>query len=142
MSNTNAEGELIGPQADSDWLNVVPSGMYDLLTWLAARYHNPIFLITENGVDSPGESTMALEDAIHDTFRIDYYSSYLASVMKAIGDGVNVQGYFAWSLMDNFEWNNGYNCRFGLTYVDYAQNLTRYPKDSSKWYAEYITHHP
>ena len=137
VSNTDVNGELIGPQADSDWLNVVPTGIYDLLIWLNKRYNKPMFLITENGVDVPGESEMSLEQALKDTFRIDYYSSYLDNVMKAITSGVNVGGYFAWSLVDNFEWNNGYSCRFGLNYIDYTNNLTRIPKDSSKWYSNF-----
>lgn len=138
MTNTNQDGQLIGPQAASDWLNVVPSGMHDILHWISNRYSNPPILITENGVDVPDESTMPMEQALHDTFRIDYYSSYVDSVKTAMREGVDVRGYFAWSLLDNFEWNNGYNCRFGLTYVDFESNLTRYPKDSFEWYSNYI----
>ena len=95
-----------------------------------------MILITENGVDVPNETSM--QDALRDNFRVDYYSGYLSSVQRAIADGVDVQGYFAWSLLDNFEWNNGFGCRFGLTYVDYEGNLTRHAKDSSVWYANYI----
>lgn len=86
--------------------------MYDLLKWLAARYNDPIIMITENGgnyqmllppsmsvVDVPGETELPLSEALHDTFRVDYYSSYLSSVMKAMDEGVRVKGYFAWSLM-------------------------------------------
>eukprot|EP00604_Paraphysomonas_vestita_P003226 CAMPEP_0174821732 /NCGR_PEP_ID=MMETSP1107-20130205/9227_1 /TAXON_ID=36770 /ORGANISM="Paraphysomonas vestita, Strain GFlagA" /LENGTH=268 /DNA_ID=CAMNT_0016039067 /DNA_START=678 /DNA_END=1484 /DNA_ORIENTATION=- len=141
-SNTDSNGNLIGPQAASGWLNVVPSGMYDLLKWISARYGNPIIMITENGVDVPGETELPLEEALHDTFRVDYYSSYLSSVMKAIDEGVNVQGYFAWSLMDNFEWADGYDYRFGLHYVDYENGLTRYPKESSKWFANFTKYYP
>jgi beta-glucosidase len=67
------------------------------------------FIVTENGVDVPGESEMSLELALNDTFRISYYSDYLANVKLAIEeDGVDVRGYFAWSLLDNFEWTDGF----------------------------------
>jgi beta-glucosidase len=74
--------------------------MHDLLVWLSNRYGKkvPIF-ITENGCDAPGESQMSLQEALNDTFRVNYYSDYLDNVMKAIDEGVNVQAYFAWSLM-------------------------------------------
>ncbi|CAE7616782.1 BGLU11, partial [Symbiodinium microadriaticum] len=99
-------------------LNVVPSGMLDLLLWLSTRYgrHTSIY-ITENGCDVPGESQMSLDDALHDSFRVDYYSGYLGSVMEALRQGVRVEGYYAWSLMDNFEWADGYDYRFGLHFV-------------------------
>ena len=80
-------------------LNVVPGGIFDLLTWLSQRYANPPFLITENGCDVPGESEMSLNEALHDSFRVNYYSSYLRNVMRAMDSGVDVRGYFAWSLM-------------------------------------------
>lgn len=118
ISNTDSKGNLIGPQAASSWLNVVPGGMYDILKWISARYGNPIIMITENGViskytysysyffskiivlvDAPGETELPLEEALNDTFRVNYYSSYLDSVMKVIDEGVKVEGYFAWSLM-------------------------------------------
>jgi hypothetical protein len=99
VTNTDLNGQLIGPQAASPWLNVVPQGMYDLLNYLNDRYNKPVFLITENGVDVPDENSLSLADALNDTFRVNYYSSYLDSVMRAIDNGVNVRGYFAWSLM-------------------------------------------
>ena len=93
----------------------------------------------ENGVDAPGESTLPLTLAIKDTFRVNYISSYLENVRLAIvEDKVNVKGYFVWSMVDNFEWANGYTVRFGITYVDYAHNQTRYLKDSFYWYRDYI----
>lgn len=80
-------------------LNVVPSGLYNLLHWLDKRYNHPLILITENGVDAPGESSLPLEEALQDTFRINYYAGYLDSVMRAKAEGVDVRGYFAWALM-------------------------------------------
>jgi beta-glucosidase len=131
-------GKLIGPQADSNWLYVVPWGIHRMLHWVADRYGNPPIYITENGVSVPGENEMPLSQALHDQFRIDFYSQYISNVSLAITEGVDVKGYFAWSLMDNFEWADGYSVRFGMTYVDYKDNLRRYPKDSAKWYSMLI----
>ncbi len=74
VSKYDSNGNIIGAQAASDWLQVVPSGIHDILLWVQKRYNNPVILITENGVDVPGESDLSLEDALHDTFRIDFYS--------------------------------------------------------------------
>jgi len=128
-------GTIIGPRADSSWLYVVPWGIRSMLHWVANRYGNPPIYITENGVDVPGESNMTLDQALNDTFRINFYQNYIDNVMLAVGDGVDVRSYFAWSLMDNFEWADGYNKRFGMHYVDYNNNLTRYQKQSALWYA-------
>lgn len=143
VGNVNSEGETIGPIAESPWLNVVPRGIRDVLLWLAERYDNPEVYITENGVDAPGESDMPLEEALNDTFRVDFYRDYIDNVLQAMDKGVHVKGYFAWSFMDNFEWSDGYNCRFGLHYVDYSDPaLTRYAKRSAEWYSEFIQTHP
>jgi beta-glucosidase len=142
-TNTFAErnGQLIGPQADSNWLYVVPYGIRKNLFWLQDRYGRLDFWITENGVDVPNESAMPLNQALNDTFRVNYYNDYLTELSHAIYDTtykVNVKGYFAWSLMDNFEWNDGYNKRFGIHYVDYKNSLTRYQKNSAKFFKNLI----
>ncbi|MEZ5248314.1 MAG: family 1 glycosylhydrolase [Ilumatobacteraceae bacterium] len=72
---------------------------------------------------------------MHDERRIRYYDAHLRAVAAAIEQGVDVRGYFAWSLMDNFEWAWGYSQRFGLVYVDYATQQ-RIPKASAHWYAQ------
>ena len=74
-----------------------------------------------------------VDGKIDDTPRIDYVSKYLDYVLKAVEDGVNVQGYYIWSLMDVLSWSNGYNKRYGLFYVDY-KDQKRYPKKSAYWY--------
>ncbi len=90
----------IGPTADSDWLRVVPWGMRRALNYINQHYNAPWIIITENGVDVPGEGLMPLEQALNDTFRVNYYSAYLDNVAKAMNeDSVSVLGYFAWSLM-------------------------------------------
>ena len=140
VGNINASGHVIGPVAESDWLNVVPKGIGDMLVWIAERYENPPLYITENGVDAPGEAETPLPAVLNDTFRVEYFQGYLDSVFEAKDTrGVNVQGYFAWSLLDNFEWNDGYHCRFGLHYVDYSSpDLTRYRKKSAEFITKYI----
>lgn len=139
-------GQLIGVQAASPWLHVVPWGIYKTLKWNSERYTvngiPPVIYITENGCDVPGEASMSIEEAMNDQFRINYYSSYLEQVDKAMQEGVNVRGYFAWSLLDNFEWADGYSFRFGLYFVDYNDpTLKRYPKKSSEWFKTYAQAH-
>ena len=89
-------------------------------------------------MDDPGNVT--LTQGLHDTTRINYYKGYLTQLKKAADDGANVVGYFAWSLLDNFEWIYGYTRRFGLHYVDY-NTLKRTPKLSASWYKQIITEH-
>jgi len=134
-------GTIVGPQADSSWLFDVPWGIRKMLNWVAARYGNPLLYITENGVDVPNESSMSLDEALDDTFRINFLEGYLDNVGLAIGDGCQVKGYFVWSLLDNFEWADGYTKRFGIHYVDYNNNMTRYQKNSALWYSDYIKSH-
>jgi len=73
---------------------------------------------------------------------VNFYKDYINSVESAIKeDGVDVRGYFAWSLMDNFEWTDGYSTRFGMVYVDYNDGQNRYVKDSGYWYSNWIKSH-
>jgi len=133
-TSTGIDGKLIGPPAGSSWLNVVPSSIRNYLEYVHAHYKPSSIIITENGVDVPGEMEMSLPDALNDTFRVDYYRAYLDNIATAVRDShVPLDGYFAWSLMDNFEWLDGYTCRFGITYVDYT-TLTRYTKSSASWF--------
>ncbi len=98
------DGKMIGPVADSDWLYVVPWGSRHVLNWVAKRYSGIDLYIFENGVDVPGEDAMPLEQALNDTFRLNYISDYLTEMSKAVMiDKVPLRGYFCWSLMDNYE---------------------------------------
>ena len=98
------------------------------------RYKLPIH-ITENGF--AGLDWIHADGAVHDPQRIDFLRAYLTELAQAVEDGVEVSGYFYWSLMDNFEWADGYRQRFGLVHVDY-KTLRRTPKDSARWYADVI----
>lgn len=120
------------PRTDWDWL-IYPQGMYDLLVRIKKDYpHYKKIYITENGMGYKDE----FEDGvILDTPRIDYLRQYLSAISDAITDGVNVEGYFLWSLMDLFSWTNGYNKRYGLFYVDF-ETQKRYPKESAYWYKQ------
>jgi len=129
----------IGRPADSDWLVAVPWGIYNVLKWIEDRYGNPPLYITENGCDVPGEEGMSLEELLDDDFRVRFLDGYIWNLMKAKSEGMDIRGYFAWSLMDNFEWANGYDKRFGLHYVNFSHpNLTRTPKSSAHWYSDYV----
>jgi beta-glucosidase len=86
-------------------------------------------------MDQPGSVT--LPGALNDTKRVNFYKSYIAEVKKGIDEGANVAGYFAWSLLDNFEWRLGYTSRFGLVYVNF-QDQKRYPKMSAYWFREML----
>jgi beta-glucosidase len=110
---------------------VVPEGLYQMLVELRDLYGNPPILITENGAaydDRPGRTGRVV-----DADRIAFLRDHLRQVVRAAADGCRVEGYFVWSLLDNWEWQFGYASRFGLVYVDYATQR-RLPKDSFAWY--------
>ncbi|KAK3443547.1 hypothetical protein EUGRSUZ_B03661 [Eucalyptus grandis] len=136
--STERNGIPIGPRAASRWLFVYPSGLHSLLMYVKTKYQNPLIYITENGIDEFNNSTLPLEHQLADCMRINYYYRHLLYLYKAIKDGVNVRGYFAWSLLDNFEWSWGYTVRFGINYVDYKNGLKRYPKQSAIWFKSFL----
>lgn len=141
LTNITSErnGIPIGPKAASDWLYIYPRGIYDLLLFIKKKYSDPIIYITENGCDEANDGKLSLEEALSDNMRIDYYHSYLAFVQRAVSrDAVKLRGYFAWSLMDNFEWGSGYTVRFGINYVDYKNGLKRHPKHSAIWFKNFL----
>jgi beta-glucosidase len=113
---------------------VYPKGIKDLLDWIRSKYNNPPVYITENGAafyekaDSSG--------FIKDNNRVQFLQNYLTEIHHSIQEGSNVQGYFVWSFLDNFEWQEGYEKTFGLIYVDRnTPKLTRTPKSSAYWYS-------
>ncbi|GAA3124288.1 GH1 family beta-glucosidase [Planomonospora alba] len=116
---------------------VVPDGLHELLTGLAARYGEalPPVYVTENGCSQPDE--VGPGGVVDDTARIAYLDGHIAAVERAVADGVDVRGYYVWSLLDNFEWAEGYHQRFGLVHVDFATQR-RTPKASYHWLRERI----
>ncbi|CAL5426244.1 unnamed protein product [Camellia sinensis] len=134
VTDSQRNGVPIGAMAASTWLFVYPRGIYHLLLYVKKKYNNPLIYITENGVDEANNATLSLEEALADNMRIHYYYHHLSFLLQAIKDGANVKGYFAWSLLDNFEWSSGYTVRFGINYVDYKNGLKRYSKLSAKWF--------
>jgi beta-glucosidase len=113
---------------------VTPSALYYGPKFFWERYRKPV-VITENGLSC--RDWVSVDGAVHDPNRIDFMTRYLRELHRAIGDGVAVNGYFHWSIMDNFEWAEGFKERFGLIHVDY-QTQRRTLKDSALWYAEVI----
>ena len=116
-----------------DW-PVDPEAFSEALRIADERYGLPIYVL-ENGYGSYDKPDPA--GAVIDTDRIGFLRAYIAALNAAASDGVDVRGYFIWSLLDNFEWDSGYSTRFGLTYVDYS-SLRRIPKSSFNWYADLI----
>jgi beta-glucosidase len=119
-----------GPLTDAG-LEVWPTGIYDLVTQISREYNHPIIEITESGcsyLDTPDAS-----GRVPDTRRTAFFRQYLAELARAIQDGARVRAYHAWSLLDNFEWADGYSQRYGLTYVDF-RDQKRTIKDSGLWY--------
>ncbi|CAN6845002.1 unnamed protein product [Brassica oleracea] len=126
-------------QEDRGILHSVPEGLRKVLNYIKDKYSNPTVYIKENGINDYDDGTKSREDILNDTFRIKYHKDHLQQLHKAImEDGCDVRGYYAWSLLDNFEWEHGYNTRFGLYYVDYDNNLERYPKDSVNWFKRFL----
>jgi beta-glucosidase len=121
---------------DMGW-EIYPQGLRDLLIGIHKEYKLPPIYITENGVAFPDQ---VVNGRVHDENRIAYFKMHLNAVAQAKAAGVDIRGFFYWSLMDNFEWNSGYLRRFGLLYVDYGTQ-ERIWKDSAFWYRDFIAAH-
>lgn len=119
--------------AQDDWV-VEPESIYWTAKFMYERYKTPI-LITENGHQNL--DSVSLDGNVHDPQRVDYLHRHLLQLQRAMDEGAPVPGYFAWTLMDNFEWAFGYKVRVGLIYTDYA-TLERIPKDSFYFYQKVI----
>jgi beta-glucosidase len=122
------------PRSGVDWQPMTPDAMYLGPKFFHERYDLP-FWITENGLSTRDQ--VFLDGKVHDPQRIDFLHRCLLELRRAMREGVRVDGYLAWSLLDNFEWADGYKQRFGLVYVDYATQR-RVPKDSFHWYKQVI----
>ncbi len=115
---------------------VFPQGLTDVLVWFRDRYGKLPVYITENGAafyDPP----VAIDGEVNDPLRIHYLGQHIGAMAEAMRRGVDVRGYFVWSLLDNFEWSHGFSKRFGIVHVDFA-TLKRTPKASARFYREVI----
>ncbi|CAH8313114.1 unnamed protein product [Eruca vesicaria subsp. sativa] len=144
LTYRNASNHTIGPlfteDKDDETKNTYyyPKGIYYVMDYFKTKYYDPLIYVTENGISTPGDETR--EEAMLDSKRIDYICSHLCFLSKVIKEKVvNVKGYFAWSLGDNYEFGKGFTVRFGLSYVDWNNVAHRDPKESGKWYQKFIT---
>ncbi len=123
------------PHMASSWLSIGPEALYWAPRHVAQIWNVKEMYITENGTSSL--DVLTPDGQVYDTDRVMFLRNYLTSLHRAVAEGFPVRGYFVWSLLDNFEWADGYNLRFGLYYVDYATQK-RYPKLSAMFYKEVI----
>lgn len=124
-----------GPRTALGW-EIWPAAIYQAIRRISVDYGRPPIYITENGCaypTSPGD-----DGRVHDHERIEFYDGYVGQVARAFDEGYDVRGYFAWSLLDNLEWSDGYGPRFGLTFVDFDNDLRRTIKDSGYWFRDLI----
>jgi beta-glucosidase len=129
------EGWGVGnPRGTLPWLEISPDVLYWAARYQTERYRLPL-VFTENGYCNT--DFVHLDGQVHDPQRIDFLARYLRGLRRAITEGVPVEGYFYWSILDNLEWAEGYKDRFGLVHVDY-QSQVRTPKDSFSWYRDVI----
>lgn len=125
------------PVADVSWLHIAPQCIYWAIRHAAEVYGVKTFYLTENGVAVRDE--ILPDGEIRDLDRREYVRNHLLSLHRALVDGYDVRGYFLWSLLDNYEWADGYAKRFGIVHVDYATQR-RMPKLSAQWYAQVVRH--
>jgi beta-glucosidase len=124
----------LGNEYSQMW-EIYPPGLYEILMRVWKEYHPANIYITENGIPVPDD--LDADGRIRDYRRIWYLRDHLAQAHRALVEGVPLRGYFAWSLMDNFEWVFGYRMRFGLVYVDF-ETQARIIKESGHWYSKVI----
>ncbi|HVZ64647.1 MAG TPA: GH1 family beta-glucosidase [Lacunisphaera sp.] len=122
------------PRGTLSWLEIAPPALYWAARFQTERYQLPL-VFSENGLCNT--DFVHLDGRVHDPQRIDFLARYLAGIKRAVNEDIPVAGYFHWSIMDNFEWIEGYKDRFGLVHVDY-QTQKRTLKDSAYWYREVI----
>ncbi len=121
-----------GPKTGFGW-EVWPQSLYEMVSRITRDYNRPVIEITESGCSY--DDSLDPAGVVRDTRRADYHRQYLSGLSRAIAEGADVRGYHAWSLIDNFEWAEGYSQRFGLAYVDF-KTQKRTIKDSGRWYAK------
>jgi len=123
------------PTSQAFWQQIYPQGMYDILTRVARDYGQIPMSITENGLPSPDE--LAADGLVDDAARLIFLREHFEAAHRAITDGAPLESYHVWSLLDNFEWQQGYAERWGIVFVDYATQR-RVLKRSARWYSDVI----
>jgi beta-glucosidase len=123
------------PRSEATWQEIFPEGLYDILVRVKRDYGDLPLLITENGIPTP--DALGSGGVVDDPGRIAFLRDHFTAAHKAIQEGVDLRGYYVWSLMDNFEWAEGFGQRWGLVYVDY-DTQRRIPKSSARWYRDVI----
>jgi beta-glucosidase len=119
---------------ETSW-EVYPQGLTDTLVWIKEQYGDIPLYITENGAAFYDPPTA--DGEVQDPLRVDYFRTHLRAAREAIDRGVDLRGYFAWSLLDNLEWSLGFSKRFGIVHVDF-DTLKRTPKASARFYSEVV----
>jgi beta-glucosidase len=127
--------QIGNPHTEMGW-EVYPKGFTDTLAWIKSRYGDIPLYVTENGSAWPDPPT-AENGRVEDPLRVEYLTNHLAAIHDAIQQGVNLRGYYAWSLLDNYEWSHGYSKRFGIVHVNY-ETQERTIKDSGRFYSKVI----
>jgi len=135
LDPTGEEARIEGvDRTEMDW-EIYPDGLHEMLSRVHREYHPSALYVTESGAAFPDVLTES--GAVHDERRRAYLESHFAAAQRLVAEGVPLRGYFVWSLLDNFEWAEGYGKRFGLVYVNYPSQR-RVVKDSGRWYADFI----
>eukprot|EP00877_Chromochloris_zofingiensis_P006256 jgi/Chrzof1/1884/Cz10g24250.t1 len=138
-SRRGPDGKLIGAPSGVSWIYVVPDTQEKMLKYVSQRYGKPQIVISSSGVMVPGEASQKLPAALRDTFRLQYYYSYLNGICAAVKGGVKVVGWYAWSFLDSFEFTEGFKTKFGIVHVDHGSGtLRRTPKDSATWLSQHF----
>ncbi|GLU00230.1 hypothetical protein SLE2022_176110 [Rubroshorea leprosula] len=135
---TDKNGVPIGEPTAASWIYIYPKGIRQLVLYVKRKYMNTPIYITENGMADFNNKMLPIKEALNDSLRIKYHSLHLSYLLKAIKDGADVRGYYVWSFLDDFEWEYGFTDRFGVTYVDFKNNLKRYFKRSAFWFKNFL----
>jgi len=126
----------VKPTSIAPWEQIYPEGLTDILVRLKRDYQELPLVITENGIPNAGR-VKPVNGTVEDPERITYLRDHLAAAHKAIAAGVKLEGYHVWSLLDNFEWAQGFTQRWGIVHVDF-DTQQRTPKQSAHWYRDVI----
>ncbi|KAF5776033.1 putative beta-glucosidase [Helianthus annuus] len=134
------QGNYVGePSFEGSQFFNCPEQFVEHLVYIKKKYNiSKDIVITENGSPDKNDPGLTLEEALDDKFRLNFLKQHLKAIKAARLKNVNVTGYFVWSFMDSFEWSSGYNLRFGMIYVDYKDDLQRYPKKSAVWFRKFL----